>query len=426
MGSLRALAGKVRGAIRTVAMIEQTRSNVADDALFYYITEAELSKDDGPGVNEWGFVSKLTAVLPDKVVCFAPSPSQSGGRRCPGVRYVIGHRGLHPFFFLVFQLDLLRALVEMAQQRRPTAIVVRPGIFPLMPLIVARWLDVPLFVKTLGMGALTTLPKRYFPLGRYLLYPVTSWAYRRLLQRAQLIDTVSKTYINWAMETFGLPRERLVLIPNGVDEEMFSPCPRDEAREKLGLNGLSRVVGFVGTLTWYCGVERLIEASLTILERYPDTTFLVVGDGRERPGLETMAEERGVRDSFLFVGRVPYEKVPDYINASDVSAILWPSVRMQKVGSSAVKLRQYLACGCPVVASRGDGHEFIEENGLGWLVVPEDPEQVAEAICTGLGLTSEEKENIGERAREYAVANFSMESLVRRRYELWLEAVRDA
>ena len=409
-----------------MAMIEQTRSNVADDALFYYITEAELSKDDGPGVNEWGFVSKLTAVLPDKVVCFAPSPSQSGGRRCPGVRYVIGHRGLHPFFFLVFQLDLLRALVEMAQQRRPTAIVVRPGIFPLMPLIVARWLDVPLFVKTLGMGALTTLPKRYFPLGRYLLYPVTSWAYRRLLQRAQLIDTVSKTYINWAMETFGLPRERLVLIPNGVDEEMFSPCPRDEAREKLGLNGLSRVVGFVGTLTWYCGVERLIEASLTILERYPDTTFLVVGDGRERPGLETMAEERGVRDSFLFVGRVPYEKVPDYINASDVSAILWPSVRMQKVGSSAVKLRQYLACGCPVVASRGDGHEFIEENGLGWLVVPEDPEQVAEAICTGLGLTSEEKENIGERAREYAVANFSMESLVRRRYELWLEAVRDA
>lgn len=395
-------------------------------ALFYYVTEVDLAADNAPGVNERGFVSTLSAIFPDKFVCFAPKPTRSSAQLFPGVRHVAGHRGLHPIFFLAYQVDLLRALVKTARQRRPDAIVVRAGIFPLVPLIFARWLDIPIFVKTLGMGALTTLPKRFFPIGKYILSPMVFWIYSKLLDRASVIDTVSATYIDWAMQTFGIQRERFRVIANGVDVGLFSPQSKDQARVDLGLSRSSRVVGFIGSLDpWYNGVDRIINVSSSILQRNTDTIFVIVGDGRERHRLEDLAKERGVRDKFLFKGHVPHDSVVKYINAFDIATILWPSERMQKTGSSAMKLREYLACGCPVVASRGDGHEFIEENGLGWLVIPEDPEQVYNAICTGLNLTSEEMENICKRAREYAVVNLSIETLARRRYKLWLEIIKN-
>ena len=87
-----------------------------------------------------------------------------------------------------------------------------------------------------------------------------------------------------------------------------------------------------------------------------------------------------------------------------------------------MKIRQYLACGSPVVASVG--HDFIQEKGLGWLVVPEDSLQVAEAICKGLSLDEEERKCTSDRARQYAVDKFSIDCLVRKRYKLWTEMLK--
>jgi glycosyltransferase involved in cell wall biosynthesis len=167
----------------------------------------------------------------------------------------------------------------------------------------------------------------------------------------------------------------------------------------------------------------LIDAAPRIVQERPNTTFVIVGDGRERRKLESLTRERNLRQHFVFPGHVPYEDLPKYISAFDVALILWPTERMESLGSSAIKLGEYLACARPVVASSGDGHEFLEENGLGWLVVPEEPEQVAKTICIALDTPEAEKESMGERARAFVDAYLSTVSLAHRRYELWTRSI---
>ena len=391
---------------------------------FYYILGTDISEDKGPGVNEWEFVSSIKKLFPDSFVVFAPLPSLPGRRVHQKVHYVTGHRGLHPLFYSLFLLHQFWAVLTTAIRRPPAAIVVRPGPFPVVALAASFLLRVPLLVKTLGLGSLLVLRERFFPLGRYILYPLAFVARWFLLRRARLIDVVSRGFIEWYCDRFRLDAEKFVVVSNGVNPETFRPTSTLEARRSLGLTHFRRQIGFMGGVTTESGVLELVNAARLIQEKCDDIGFIILGDGRAREDLIDLVAEYKLSSHFVFAGVVPYEKVPEYVNAFDLGVALFPTWWMQRNGSSSQKIRQYLACGCPVVASRGDGHEFIEENALGWLVVPEDSEQVAEAICHGLSLTIEEKKKIGKRAREYVLAKFSTESLARRRYELWDNALQ--
>jgi glycosyltransferase involved in cell wall biosynthesis len=371
----------------------------------YYILETDISEDKGPGVNEWEFVSSIKKLFPDNFIVFAPLPSRTGRRVHQEVHYVTGHRGMHPLFYFLFLAHQFWAVLTTAIRRPPAAIVV--------------------FVKTLGLGSLLVLRERLFPLGRYILYPLAFVVRWFVLQRAQLIDVVSRGFVEWYHGRFRLDEEKFVVVPNGVNQNIFCPIPKLQARRSLGLTRFGKLVGFVGGITEECGTFELANAARFIREKYDDVGFIIVGDGLAKKELKDLVAEYNLSNHFVFTGAVPYEKVPEYDSAFDLGVALFPTWWMQRNGSSSQKIRQYLACGCPVVASRGDGHEFIEENSLGWLVVPEEPEQVAEAICAGLSLTIEEKKIIGKRGREYVVANLSMESLARRRHEMWINALGD-
>lgn len=389
-------------------------------ALFYYVGEADLSLDNGPGVNEREFVTSILGGFSDNVLCFVPRPAKQGARLYEGVYYVSGHREHHPLFYLLYLAHLVWAVCSSAFHRKPTAIVTRPGVLPVVPLVVATLFRIPLFLKTVGAGWRSRLQRRFPPLGRYLLYPCVHAVWNLLLKRARLIEVTTDEFIDDLCQDFkGADRRRFVVIPNGANTERFRPLDQRQARMDLGLTGFSHLVGYTGTLSSYSGVEELIDASPYVLARYENVGFVIAGDGAHEARFKQLVKSKGVEHSFLFVGRKPYEQMPIYISAFDVSTLLWPRTRMKQIGSSSMKLRQYLACGSPVVASVGNG--FVEENDLGWLVVPEDALQVAEAVCRGLSLDEEERRRIRDRARQYAVDEFSYDSLVRKRYELWTE-----
>jgi len=409
---------------RAGAKSVSTRQAPAARGPIYCLTDVDLARDNGPGVNERGFVSLVTRLYGDKVWCFAPRPADRGGRLCPGVRYVASHRGFHPFFYPLSQLHLLFTLLTAARRSPPGAIALRLGVFPLVPLLVSAYLGVPMLVKTLAIGVMATLPNRYGPLGRLVLYPLAFRLYRHILARARVVDVACEALARWATETFGAPRDRLAIIPNAVDGQTFAPLPKARAREITELPAGAPIVGFIGSLRCtYHGVDRLIKAVPAIVASRPDVLFAIVGSGREAPGLEDAVNRLGLQERFRLVGHVPHEAVPTYISAFDVATLLWPAERMHQTGGSAMKLRQYLACGCPVVASRGDGHEFIEDMGLGWLVSPDEPGQIADAIAMALALDPQARQRIRQEARRYALQHFSAPTLVRRRVQLWLEVL---
>lgn len=109
----------------------------------------------------------------------------------------------------------------------------------------------------------------------------------------------------------GVPAERVFIVPNGVDPEMFQPrAPDPELRARHGLGGRF-VIGYVSNLDHPReGQETLIEATALLAAAGRDVACLIVGDGRRRAEVESVAAASGAVDRIVFTGAVPHDEVP--------------------------------------------------------------------------------------------------------------------
>jgi glycosyltransferase involved in cell wall biosynthesis len=226
------------------------------------------------------------------------------------------------------------------------------------------------------------------------------------------------------MDLYAIPESQIIVINNGANTKLFSPMDKNKAKSELKLDNSLKYVCFVGNLIYWQGVEYLIKASPLILKKCPDTRFLVVGDGVMKEELMQLADDLGSLDKTLFVGRVPYEKVPIYINASDVCVAPFIRERNSKIGLSALKTYEYLACGKPLVASRIPGvKELIETSGSGILVRPEDPEELSTAVIKLLP-DENTRNQMGKKGRNYIIENHSWESVARKVKDVCKQAIK--
>lgn len=212
---------------------------------------------------------------------------------------------------------------------------------------------------------------------------------------------------------YGVPEDKIVVIPNGVNITLFKPMDTMQARKHFKLPEASYFVVFVGDLVAWQGVDYLIKSVSYVLKDCPETRFMIVGDGMMRQELVELARQSGVADKVIFVGMVPYQDVSLYINAGDVCVAPFTARRNEKVGLSPLKLYEYMACGKPVVASRISGLEVLAENNAGILVTPESPPELAQAILRLLQ-DKELGQQMGKRGWEYVVKGQSWESVTKR------------
>ena len=167
--------------------------------------------------------------------------------------------------------------------------------------------------------------------------------------------------------------DKVKVIPNGVNTKKFHPI-HDEAllgewRGRLGIAKEEIIIAFVANLAPWQGVEILIEVAPFLLKEVKNIKFLIIGDGILKKAFKEKVNNLGVTDHFIFTGMVNYKEITNYINIADICVL--PKRRL-KSGYSPIKLYEYMACGKPVIASRVEGLEFIEEEGIGRLVEPED------------------------------------------------------
>ena len=214
------------------------------------------------------------------------------------------------------------------------------------------------------------------------------------------------------------------MIPNGANTDLFKPMDTNQARRQLNLSGADYFVTFVGMLAAWQGVEYLIRSAPYILKGYPESKFLIVGDGTMKQGLIELTQRIGVSDRIIFTGRVPYDKVPLYMNASDVCAAPFIKERNERSGVSPLKIYEYGACGKAIVTSRLPGLEFVEQYETGVLVQPDNAEELAEAIIKRLQ-DPELRKQMGENGRKYVIENHSWESVARRVAEVCQQALEN-
>ena len=204
------------------------------------------------------------------------------------------------------------------------------------------------------------------------------WSLKKVISKLVLnnADAVVALTEQMRRETLELCSRDVDVIPNGVDAENYEALPqKSTVRERLGLRDDRRIILFVGTLRPIKGTRYLIEAMHTIRRRDAESRLLIVGDGEERPSLEQLVLELNLGDTVTFAGKVPNDRVPEYMAAADIFALASLSEGFPLVVAEA------MAAGLPIVASRvGSLPEIVEEGENGFLVEPAEPQEIADRI----------------------------------------------
>ncbi len=232
-------------------------------------------------------------------------------------------------------------------------------------------------------------------------------------QCSDRIVSVTPQIANYLIRQFHCRPDKVEVIGNGVNTKNFHPI-QDQAvlaewRRRLGIADEDVVVAFVGNLALWQGVDMLIESAFQLLSKGEKLKLLIVGEGVLKSFLmKKVLDSRYLRE-FIFTGMIKYENIPFLINITDICVAPFISERNRKTGVSPLKVFEYMACGKPVVASRIEGLEFIEEEGAGCLVELGDVIGLGKALEDLLRNTNKRIE-MGRRGLEIAREKFSWDS----------------
>ncbi len=232
----------------------------------------------------------------------------------------------------------------------------------------------------------------------------------RCYRRARRIVVVTEGIRRRLVER-GIPEEKLVLIPNGANTELFRPQPEAgrTLRERLAV-GDAFLVLYAGILGIAQGLETVLEAAHLLRDR-SDIRFLLVGDGPCKADLVRKKEELGLT-SVTMLDAQPREEMPAYFSAADVALV---PLRKVDLFRSAVPSKMFdaWACGCPVLLGiDGEARAILERAQAGLYVEPEDPRALAQTIVE-LAARREWCRELGANGRRFVEAYYSRQAQAR-------------
>jgi glycosyltransferase involved in cell wall biosynthesis len=207
-----------------------------------------------------------------------------------------------------------------------------------------------------------------------------------------VVSTPLKQYL----ESIGVPHGKCIVMPNGVDTERFAPRARDVALlDKLGIPKDDFVIGFTGILRPWHGLDLLVDAVANMARKGFKVFLLIVGDGPYRKPLEKMVNELGLGQSVCITGRIPHERVPDYVSLFDVAVS--PRATFY---ASPMKVIEYMALGKPVVVPATPNFLDIVEDRLEGITFEEGNIVALEQALACLCKAPELRRELGFRARQ--------------------------
>jgi len=206
--------------------------------------------------------------------------------------------------------------------------------------------------------------------------------------------------------------QKISVVPNGADLEVFRPLNKLDCRRELALDEEGDYLIFSGKFQLYQGVQTILQVAQQLRNTNPSLKIILVGDGPEEENLRESVEHLNISSEIIFTGWCPPEITAKYIGASDIclapytsDVLLNPTEKITLGASmkgSPLKIFTYLASGRPVIASHfAEAGQFVKENQVGFDVEPENPTILADKISTLL-LDKEYLEEMGIRARAHA------------------------
>jgi len=273
----------------------------------------------------------------------------------------------------------LSTFVKSGRDFKPDAIYVRGIHATVTPALAAGRLGRPLVVELNGL-----LEHEVKGIRRAAVRKT----HRFTLRRTSRVVTVSPLLRDAIAERYEFPRDRIDVVPNGVDTELFRPGNRDQARKKLGLPMNRDIIVCVAGFFAHHALD-----------------FLIAAASRSRALLVLVGKDGPTGGDIVHAGRVAHADVADYLAAADVCAYVLKTPHAQ-FGFSPLKLYEYMAAGRPVVAATDlpEIQRFVEGAGIG-AAVSLDLDVFTRAIGEVLA-SSDRRAEMGRRGRTLAESEF--------------------
>lgn len=213
----------------------------------------------------------------------------------------------------------------------------------------------------------------------------------------------------------GYPEEKITVIPNGADIELFD-VPQEDGnalRVQYEWLGSRPLIVYAGTIGMVNGVNYLVDLAVAMQVLSPDVRFVIIGTGKEEQKIKSYAEEQGVLGHNLFMlGAIPKNQIPAWLSAATACAVLFDGPEIVWRDSVQNKFFDCLAAKKPFISNtRGWSQIVAEREGAGLILDMNNPAQAGEILVEFLH-DKQRLENVSHAAQKLAEKQFNRTLLV--------------
>lgn len=201
---------------------------------------------------------------------------------------------------------------------------------------------------------------------------------KQVLKSSSRLIVLSDYATHWAESTLGIPKNRIDVVKNVIDADIFKPSSNKSIKEELGIKN-EIVVGYAGTFFEWQGVFNFVEVANQVIKARKDVKFLMVGDGPDYKKTSELIDDCGLSEYFILTGNVPYDEVKCYLDVMDIVLIARTRDILNQI-SIPLKVLEAMSMEKVVVATNVKGLEEVITNKITGIIVDSNPKSISERI----------------------------------------------
>jgi len=272
----------------------------------------------------------------------------------------------------------------------------------------------------LNVGLITTCHSWFVNSQKMRIY---TWLDKFWIRKFDKIIAVSGGIKKELLES-GTSENKILIINNGINTQNFKRAIKDERKEmktkSQNINGITKndkIVGTIGRLDIQKGQIYFLKAAKEVLKIYPNTKFLLVGDGPLKQRLEEKIKELNLENNITFTGF--RADIPEILSLLDIFVL--PSLKE----GLPMALLEAMASKKPVIATDvGAIPKLIKNNKTGILIKPRNPQELSEAILSLLN-DKEKAERLGNNGFLFVKKEFSSEKMAENHAQVYKEVLKE-